>query len=56
METDAADSVYELEQRSSTQREQQQEEEEGGMKNWCWGCFWVGPYTQHAFVAPPLIF
>jgi hypothetical protein len=57
VETDAADAVYELEQWNSRQREQQQEEEEGGsVKNWCWGCFWVGPYTQHAFVAPPSIF
>jgi hypothetical protein len=55
VETDAADSLYELEQRNSRQRELQQEEE-GSMKNWCWGCFWVGPYTQHAFVAPPSIF
>jgi hypothetical protein len=56
VETDAADSVYELEQRNSRQREQQQQQEEDdSMKNWCWGCFWVGPYTQHDFVAP-LIF
>jgi hypothetical protein len=58
VQTDAAGSVYELEQRTSRQREQQQqqeEEEEDGMKNWCRECFWVGPYTQHVFVAP-LIF
>lgn len=51
VETDAADSGYELEQRDSRQREQQQEEEDC-TKHWCWGCFWVGPYTQHDFVTP----
>jgi hypothetical protein len=55
VETDAADSVYELEQRNSRKMEQQQQEEDESMKYWCWGCFWVGPYTQHDFVAP-LIF
>jgi hypothetical protein len=42
VETDAADSAYELQQRNSRQRtqEEEEEEEEDDTKNWCWGCFW----------------
>ncbi|PMD48893.1 hypothetical protein L207DRAFT_575541 [Hyaloscypha variabilis F] len=38
VETDAADTMYELQQRGSRQREK--EEEDDDTKNWCWGCFW----------------
>jgi hypothetical protein len=54
VETDAADSVYELQQRNSrqrTQEEEEEEEEEDDTKNWCWGCFWVGPSVQQPWVA-----
>jgi hypothetical protein len=50
VETDAADAMYELQQRGS--RQQEQEEEENDTKNWCWSCFWVGPSVQRSFVAP----
>jgi len=50
VETDAAASMYELQQRSS--RARAQEEEEDDSKNRCWGCFWVGPSVQRSFVAP----
>ncbi|KAE9376578.1 hypothetical protein N431DRAFT_435853 [Stipitochalara longipes BDJ] len=50
VETDAADSIYELQQRNLRQRAQ--EEDEDDTKNWCWGCFWVGPSMQRSFVAP----
>jgi len=52
VETDAADSMYELQQRSSRQRAQEEDETEDWGKNWCWGCFWVGPSVQRSFVAP----
>jgi hypothetical protein len=50
VETDAADSVYELQQMNSRQRAEQ-EEEEDDTKNWCWGCFWVGPSMQQPWAA-----
>jgi hypothetical protein len=49
VETDSEDSVYELQQRNSRQRAQ--EEEEDDTRNWCWGCFWVGPSVQQPWVA-----
>jgi hypothetical protein len=48
VETDSEDSVYELQQRNSRQRAQ---EEEDNTRNWCWGCFWVGPSVQQPWVA-----
>ena len=48
VETDSEDSVYELQQLNSRQRAQ---EEEDDTRNWCWGCFWVGPSVQQPWVA-----
>lgn len=48
VETDSEDSVYELQQLDSRQRAQ---EEEDDTRNWCWGCFWVGPSVQQPWVA-----
>lgn len=51
VETDSEDSVYEPQQRNSRQRAQEEEEEEDDTRNWCWGCFWVGPSVQQPWVA-----
>jgi hypothetical protein len=50
VETDVVDSVYELQQRNSSQSAQEEEEEDDA-KNWCWGCFWVGPSMQQPWAA-----
>jgi hypothetical protein len=51
VETDAADSIYELQQRSERRRAEEGEEEEEESSNWCLGCFWVGPSMQQPWVS-----
>lgn len=48
VETDAADSIYQLERRNERRRAEEEEEEESS--NWCLGCFWVGPSMQQPWV------
>jgi len=49
VETDTADSIYQLEQWNERRRAEEDEQSESS--NWCLGCFWVGPSMQQPWVA-----
>jgi hypothetical protein len=51
IETDAADSTYQLQQGDSRQQAREEEERAEDSSNWCLGCFWVGPSMQQPFIS-----